>query len=140
MAANETRLRVAVVGAGIAGLAAVRILREKHHVTVYERGEPSVATGGQGIANFPNSTRILESIGFEYKRAGSVEIGGWRSVDKDGKCLHSSEYDMRERYGAPLVSHMRVDFRTELCESSSEPLACSFNLPLAHKGSLLASR
>lgn len=116
MATNIIRLRVAIVGSGIAGLAAARILREKHDVTVYERGEPSVATGGQGIANFPNSTQILEGIGFDYKRAGSVELWGWNSVDPSGKGLHSTKHNMRERYGVPLVSHMRVDFRTELCE------------------------
>ncbi|KAI1420803.1 hypothetical protein F5Y12DRAFT_719171 [Xylaria sp. FL1777] len=36
---------------------------------------------------------ILESLGFDYKRAGSVELGGWRWFDK------------RDRYGAPLISH-----------------------------------
>ncbi|TGJ85043.1 hypothetical protein E0Z10_g3722 [Xylaria hypoxylon] len=121
MASNDTPLRVAIVGSGIAGLAAARILREKHDVTVYERGEPSVATGGQGIANFPNSTRILESIGFDYRRVGSVELAGWNSLDKHGKHLYSSDYNMRERYGAPLVSHMRVDFRTELLRLATAP-------------------
>ncbi|RWA10208.1 hypothetical protein EKO27_g4905 [Xylaria grammica] len=121
MAANDTRLRVAIVGSGIAGLAAARILREQHDVTVYERGEPSVATGGQGIANFPNSTHILESMGFDYSRAGSVELGGWNSVDKHGKYLYNIDYSMRERYGAPLVSHMRVDFRTELLRLATAP-------------------
>ncbi|KAK5626030.1 hypothetical protein RRF57_001746 [Xylaria bambusicola] len=121
MAASTIRLRVAVIGSGIAGLAAARVLREKHDVTVYERGEPSVATGGQGIANFPNSTHILESIGFDYRCAGSVELGGWHSVDKNGTAVFSSDYDMRERYGAPLVSHMRVDFRTELLRLATAP-------------------
>ncbi|KAF2972558.1 hypothetical protein GQX73_g904 [Xylaria multiplex] len=119
MTSKDTRLRVAIVGSGIAGLAAARILREKHDVTVYERGEPSVATGGQGIANFPNSTHILESMGFDYKRVGSVELDGWNSVDKHGKYLHSIDYNMRERYGAPLVSHLRMDFRTELWSSEA---------------------
>ncbi|RYC60188.1 hypothetical protein CHU98_g6033 [Xylaria longipes] len=111
MATNNTRLRVAIVGSGIAGLAAARILREKHEVTVYERGEPSITIGGQGIAN---STHILSDMGFDYKRVGSVELGGWRTVDKYGKYLHSTEFNTRERYGSPLVSHMRVDVRTEL--------------------------
>lgn len=121
MATNDTRLRVAIVGSGLAGLAAARILREKHDITVYERGEPSVATGGQGIANFPNSTHILTSMGFDYARVGSVELGGWKTVDKSGKYLHSIEYDMRERYGSPLMSHMRVDVRTELLRLATAP-------------------
>lgn len=121
MATNNTRLQVAIVGSGIAGLAAARILREKHEVTVYERGEPSVTIGGQGIANFPNSTHILSDMGFDYKRVGSVELGGWRTVDKYGKYLHGTEFNTRERYGSPLVSHMRVDVRTELLRLATAP-------------------
>ncbi|KAI0973478.1 FAD binding domain protein [Xylaria arbuscula] len=121
MTSNQPRLRVAIVGSGIAGLAAARILRERHDVTVYERGEPSVETGGQGIAAFPNGTRILESMGFDYERAGSIEIAGWNSFDKHGKFLNSYDYDMRERYGAPFVCHMRVDFRKELLRLATAP-------------------
>ncbi|KAI0408303.1 FAD binding domain protein [Xylaria palmicola] len=121
MATNETRLRVAIVGSGLAGLAAARILREAHDVTVYERGEPSVATGGQGIASFPNSTHILTDMGFDYRRVGSVELTGWKTTDKHGKHLHSTEFNTRERYGSPLVTHMRVDVRTELLRLATAP-------------------
>ncbi|KAI0878693.1 FAD binding domain protein [Hypoxylon argillaceum] len=121
MTTNGARLHVAIVGSGIAGLAAARILRESHDVTVYERGEPSVVIGGQGIANFPNSTHILQSMGFDYKRVGSVELGGWKTVDKSGNHLHSTDHDMKKRYGSPLVSHMRVDVRTELLRLATAP-------------------
>ncbi|KAI1420351.1 FAD binding domain protein [Xylaria sp. FL1777] len=121
MATSEPRLRVAIVGSGIAGLAAARILREKHDVTIYERGEPSVETGGQGIAAFPNATHILESMGFEYARAGSIEINMWNAFDKHGNFLYSNTYDMRKRYGAPMVCHMRVDFRKELLRLATGP-------------------
>ncbi|KAI0394880.1 FAD binding domain protein [Xylariaceae sp. FL0594] len=121
MTTHEARLKVAIVGSGIAGLAAARILREKHDVTVYERGGPSTTYGGQGVANFPNATPILSSIGFDYRRAGSVEIGNWHSVNKRGKALYTTEYNMKERYGAPLVTHMRVDLRTELLRLATAP-------------------
>ncbi|KAI1116498.1 FAD binding domain protein [Nemania sp. NC0429] len=121
MTAENTRLRIAIVGSGIAGLAAARVLREKHDVTVYERGGPSVSTGGQGIANFPNSTHLLEGMGFDYRRVGSVEISTWTAVDKAGGLLHSLDYDMRERYGSPLMTHMRVDVRVELLRLATAP-------------------
>ncbi|KAI0469143.1 FAD binding domain protein [Xylaria cf. heliscus] len=121
MATDNAHLRVAIVGSGIAGLAAARILREKHEVTVYERGEPSITIGGQGIANYPNATQILSAMGFDYKRVGSVELGGWKTVDKSGKYLHGTKFNMRERYGSPLVGHMRVDVRTELLRLATAP-------------------
>ncbi|KAI1078801.1 FAD binding domain protein [Whalleya microplaca] len=115
------QLSVIIVGSGLAGLAAARILREKHQVTVYERGEPSIATGGQGVASFPNAVKILRDIGFDADRAGSVPICGFRTLDKGGKQIFDSAVPFEEKYGAPAMSHMRVDFRAELLRLATAP-------------------
>ena len=63
--ATERKLKVCIVGSGIAGLAAARILREHHDVTVFERGSPTVATGGQGIVFFPSTVKIAKRMGYD---------------------------------------------------------------------------
>ncbi|KAI1410660.1 FAD binding domain protein [Hypoxylon sp. FL1857] len=121
MALDDQQLSVIVVGSGLAGLAAARILREKHQVTVYERGVPSVATGGQGICNFPNAIKIMRQMGFSPQNAGSVSIQGFRTVDKLGNLIYDTVFRFEEKYGAPALSHMRVDFRAELLRLATAP-------------------
>ncbi|KAI2470226.1 FAD binding domain protein [Annulohypoxylon bovei var. microspora] len=121
MAEKDQQLKVIVVGSGLAGLAVARILREKHQVTVYERGEPSVATGGQGIANFPNAIKIMQQMGYDPERTGSVPIQGFRTLDKLGNLIYDTEFPFQEKYGAPALSHMRVDFRAELLRLATAP-------------------
>ncbi|KAJ8128360.1 hypothetical protein O1611_g5275 [Lasiodiplodia mahajangana] len=83
MVTNDFGLRVAIVGLGIAGLAAARILREKHGVTVYERGEPSTVIGGQlRIANFPNSTLISDAADRNVKFDDNCTCPGILSILK----------------------------------------------------------
>ncbi|KAI6084043.1 FAD binding domain protein [Hypoxylon rubiginosum] len=121
MADEDRQLSVIVVGSGLAGLAAARILREKHQVTVHERGEPSTATGGQGIANFPNAIKIMRQMGFDPERTGSVLVQGFRTLDKHGNLIFDTEFPFQEKYGAPALSHMRVDFRAELLRLATAP-------------------
>ncbi|KAI0899016.1 FAD binding domain protein [Annulohypoxylon nitens] len=118
---QDQQLSVIIVGSGLAGLAAARILREKHQVTVYERGEPSVATGGQGIANFPNAIKIMQQMGYDPERAGSVSVQGFRTLDKLGNMVFDTEFPFEKKYGAPALSHMRVDFRAELLRLATAP-------------------
>ena len=61
--ATRVQLNVAVVGAGLAGLAAALCLaRHGHHVRVYE-ASPELIELGAGIQIPPNAFRILDSWG-----------------------------------------------------------------------------
>ena len=120
---NEAPLRVIIVGSGLAGLTAARILREHHNVTVYERGDASIATGGQGIMIAPNGVKILESIGYDRNRAGSVPIYGIRVYDKDADVKEDVNMDLKSRFGADCMSQKRSDFRDELMRLATAPSA-----------------
>lgn len=120
---HQNKLRVIIVGSGLAGLTAARILREHHHVTVYERGDQTAATGGQGISISPNAVKILERIGYDREKAGAVPIYGYRSYDKEGNVKKDHEVDLKTRYGADQLTQKRSDFRDELMRLATAPSA-----------------
>ena len=122
MTGQET-LRVLIVGSGLAGLTAARILRESHEVTIYERSAKTFAREGQGLSTTPNAVRILDSIGFDRKLAGSVESEGYRTYDKSGKLLQEIDPKMKETFGASSLTHLRVDVRNELVRLATAPSA-----------------
>ncbi|GFF47087.1 6-hydroxynicotinate 3-monooxygenase [Aspergillus udagawae] len=115
------KLRIIIAGSGLAGLAAARILREHHVVTIYERGGPDTATGGQGICLFSNGVKILQTMGFDRCRAGAVSCYGYRLFDKDGNQLQDFPIDFKGRYGADTLSMKRSDFREELLRLATAP-------------------
>ncbi|KAI9933779.1 hypothetical protein ASPWEDRAFT_24088 [Aspergillus wentii DTO 134E9] len=117
------RLRVIIVGSGLAGLASARILREHHDVTVYERGGADTATGGQGISLFSNGIKILETMGFDRHRAGAVPCYGYRGFDKAGNQLQDFPIDFKGKYGADTLTMKRSDFRDELLLLATAPSA-----------------
>ncbi|KAE8154943.1 hypothetical protein BDV25DRAFT_170304 [Aspergillus avenaceus] len=107
-------LKIQIIGSGLAGLAAARILREHHDVTVYERGGPDTSTGGQGICLFSNGVKILQTMGYDRVRAGGVPCHGYRGFDKQGNQLQDFPIDFKGRYGADTLCMKRSDFRDEL--------------------------
>lgn len=114
-------LQIAIIGSGLAGLAAARILREHHEVTVYERGGPDTATGGQGICLFSNGIKILQTMGFNRDRAGAVLCHGYRTFDRDGNLVKDFPVDFKGKYGADTMAMKRSDFRDELLRLATAP-------------------
>jgi len=98
-ASSSKRLRAAIVGGGIGGLAAACALRRRGlDVTVFEQAE-TLGEIGAGLTIFPNSLRLLERLGFrdalaavgatigdgsQYYRADGTMVGPITTTDSRG--------------------------------------------------------
>jgi len=74
---------VAIVGAGIAGLAAsIALTRAGHRVAVYEKSRFKNEIGA-AITITPNGNRVLRRWGFDFERARPVDFKVFRYVRSD---------------------------------------------------------
>ncbi|KAL2801669.1 hypothetical protein BJX63DRAFT_438599 [Aspergillus granulosus] len=66
-------LDIAVVGGGIAGLAAALYLQQSgHRITIFERS-PLFKEAGFAVSIAPNGTKVLTALEFDYERAKAVD-------------------------------------------------------------------
>jgi 2-polyprenyl-6-methoxyphenol hydroxylase-like FAD-dependent oxidoreductase len=110
---------VAVIGAGLGGLAAaVGVRRTGHRVTVFERSTAPRETGA-GIGIMPNGVRALDALGVGAamrERAAVFSLGGIR--DRRGRALLTTDQAaVAARTGAPLVVVPRPWLRDLLAEA-----------------------
>nr|OQO28035.1 hypothetical protein B0A51_02836 [Rachicladosporium sp. CCFEE 5018] len=82
--ANETRLKIIVVGAGLGGVgAAIALLLAGHEVQIFEAAS-EIAEVGAGIQALPNSSRVLQSWGMKDSldrystKPSRVNMLGWK--------------------------------------------------------------
>ena len=114
-------LKIAVAGAGIAGLtSALAFARAGHDVTIVER-RTGFGESGAGIQVSPNASRILDGLGLSGALARTacepegVTIRSLRSGREIG-AVRLGRF-MRERYGAPSLAIGRSDLHTVLLDA-----------------------
>jgi 2-polyprenyl-6-methoxyphenol hydroxylase-like FAD-dependent oxidoreductase len=112
---GDTKLSVAIVGAGIGGLAAAATLRQiGMDVQVYEQA-PAFARIGAGIQMMPNSMKVLRSIGVE-ERVRDSSFKPYSHLNRDGitgKVMR--ELPMPEAlFGAPYLCMHRAELHAAL--------------------------
>jgi salicylate hydroxylase len=113
-------IRVAIIGAGLGGLAAAGALR--HHgieVVVYERA-PQLGEVGAGIQLGPNAVKVLRALGLEGAlRPLSAEPANYVSLAWDDARIRYREPmkgPYAVQYGAPYLMAHRADLHRLLCE------------------------
>jgi salicylate hydroxylase len=124
MTSDPQGLNVAIIGGGLAGALTARVLREAHRVTIYERAK-DVREPGAAIAISPNGVKILDALGFDRNRAGSLAVGPIKIYDHKGDIVQEKQQILREMYGADQLAHHRSDLRNEflrLATADSEEL------------------
>jgi FAD-dependent urate hydroxylase len=95
-------LRVLVVGAGVGGISVARgLLRDGHHVTVFER-RPQVQPGGGAVTIWSNGETVLAQLGVDMHGAGQP-LSTVRVVTSTGRPLVNLNLGaIVDRLGAPV--------------------------------------
>jgi salicylate hydroxylase len=118
VAAPEQPLTVVIVGAGLAGALAARVLREKHTVKLYERMQTPLEVGA-AINIGPNGVRILDSLHFDRVRAGSLAVCGTKVWNRAGELLMDKHTNYKDQYGADWLFQHRADLRAEFLKMAT---------------------
>jgi salicylate hydroxylase/6-hydroxynicotinate 3-monooxygenase len=111
-------LSIAIVGAGIGGLAAAAALRRFGiDAMVYEQAEQFTRVGA-GIQQSPNAVKVHRGLGIE-ERLRDVGFAPSSSLNRDaftGKVTndHPLGREVEERYGAPYLTLHRGDLHAAL--------------------------
>jgi salicylate hydroxylase len=90
--ASPCKLRVAIIGGGIAGLSAAAFLRKNHHftITVYERRDADSQETSAALGLGPNGISIAKQLGIDRKEIRGVVGAGYRTYDIHEKEISKS--------------------------------------------------
>ena len=121
---NQPRLHIAIVGAGMGGLAAAASLRKAGiDVTVYEQARQFTRLGA-GIQIGCNAMQVLRGLGLEERLRGDTFYPrSWSNRDwKSGEVLFDITFgpSAESKYGAPYLLAHRGDLHAALASAVPE--------------------
>ncbi|KAH7384684.1 hypothetical protein BKA66DRAFT_83940 [Pyrenochaeta sp. MPI-SDFR-AT-0127] len=119
--AQKPGLNVTIIGAGIAGLFAARVLREKHNVTILERSAAGNEIGA-AVTPGPNATKWLYKYGWNPERCGALSLGKVRTVDHEGVLVSEQDVsNIKGIFGSDWHVVHRIDLWNELLRLATNP-------------------
>ncbi|KAA8907977.1 hypothetical protein FN846DRAFT_906424 [Sphaerosporella brunnea] len=118
---NEPVKKVLIVGCGIAGLTlAIALRQRKVEVEILEKTS-KLGEVGAAISLAPNSTRILQSLNFDSKRARCTDAGSYSEYNEEGVAVDFVDlHKVVEDVGAPWWLVHRADLHEELTRLATE--------------------
>lgn len=114
------KLRVIIVGAGICGLATGAALRAFADVTILESAS-EIKEFGAAVHLAPNAHRVVQKLGGELFKYGSVPCTGMKEYTKDGVKKLDFKFDVKKEFGLDWILCHRVDVQAELKELAIRP-------------------
>ncbi|HEX3174644.1 MAG TPA: FAD-dependent monooxygenase [Solirubrobacterales bacterium] len=108
--------RAIVVGAGIGGLAAARVLRDaEFEVRVFERAA-DLRPEGAGVSLWPNAVRVLRGLDLAEKLPSAGVFSADSGLRRwDGRLLAPTDpAEVERRYGAPMLLLQRTTLHEAL--------------------------
>ena len=117
---TKSGLSIAIVGAGIGGLAAASLLLKRgFNVTIYEQAS-RFARVGAGIQQSPNVMKVHRGLGIEA-RLRQIAFTPSSSLNRDAHTgATTNEYPLgkgaEDRYGAPFLAMHRGDLHAALAD------------------------
>ncbi|PSN64651.1 FAD binding domain protein [Corynespora cassiicola Philippines] len=114
-------MKVIIIGGGIAGLFAARVLREKHDVTILERSGGGSEVGA-AVTPGPNAAKILRQYGWDPKRCGALNLGTVHTLDHKGNVVKEQDVsNIRQIFGGDWHVVHRIDLWNELLRLATAP-------------------
>ncbi|PNS14977.1 ubiquinone biosynthesis monooxygenase COQ6 [Sphaceloma murrayae] len=116
-------LRVAIIGAGVAGLAAATVLRKEHDVAIYEKNsEDTIASEpSNAIGLGPNGSRMAQLLGLRDSDVQACTITGFKTWTKDMGLLYDQNMDYQRFTGSNSWTVYRRDLRDALLSTAIRP-------------------
>jgi salicylate hydroxylase len=111
---------VTVIGCGLAGALAARVLREQHTVAVLKRSTDPIEEGA-AINVGLNGTKILARLNFDPLRTGSIPVGNLRTWNNAGEMVSDIETDYAKDYGSPWLFQHWADLHAEFLRLATGP-------------------
>lgn len=120
---DKENLKIAIIGAGIGGLATAIALRKAGFSPVVYEQAPEIGEVGAGLSLSPNAVKALEHIGLgEFLAASANEpLTQWTHHGETNEDLvRIDRRSCQEEYGARYYQIHRADFHAELVKRFCE--------------------